>query len=164
MNAILRRPGEILDLVQECRRLSAELYSAGGVTIDTAIDGPPGRPGEGVPIAARTLIQPDGDVVCFATDRYCLDADLRMAHGRNVATWYGRAESTLSDAVAVMRSLSRAVGVFFSLVLSGFSVLKTGGALRFVVPVIVFSLVFAAIGAVARLVIPRLISSVLGHR
>lgn len=163
MNAIFRRPGEILDLVQECRRLSAELYSAGGATIDTAVD-PRGEPSEGVPIAARTVIQPDGDVVCFATDRYCLDADLRIAHGRNVAVWYGRAESTLSEAVAVLRSLSRVVGVFISLVLSGFSVLKTGGALRFVVPVIVFSLVFAAVGAMARLVIPRLISSVLGHR
>jgi len=163
LNAILSRAGEILDLVQECRRLSAELYSAGGVTIDTAID-PQDEPSEGVPIAARTVIQPDGDVVCLVTDRYCLDADLRIAHGRNVAAWYGRAESTLSEAVAVLRSLSRVVGVFISLVLSGFSVLKTGGALRFVVPVIVFSLVFAAVGAMARLVIPRLISSVLGHR
>ena len=163
MNAILRRPGEILDLVQECRRLSAELYSAGGVTIDTAID-PQDEPSEGVPIAARTVIQPDGDVVCFATDRYCLDADLRIAHGRNVATWYGRAESTLSEAVAVLRSLSLVVGVFISLVISGLGVLKTGGVLRFVVPVIVVPLVFATVGAGARLVIPRLISGVLGRR
>jgi len=163
LNAILSRPGEILDLVQECRRLSAELYSVGGVTIDTAID-PRGEPSEGVPIAARTVIQPDGDVVCFATDRYCHDADLRMAHSRNVAAWYGRAESTLSEAVAVMRSLGRAVGVCISLVLSGLGALKTGGALRFVVPMIVVPLVFVTVGAGARLVIPRLISSVLGHR
>jgi hypothetical protein len=163
LNAILRRPGEILDLVQECRRLSAELYSAGGVTIDTAID-PRGEPSEGVPIAARTVIQPDGDVVCFATDRYCLDADLRMAHGRNVAAWYGRAESTLSDAVAVGRSLSRALGAIISLLAGGLGASTASGALRVVVPAIVVPLVFVAVGALARLVLRRLVSSVLGRR
>ena len=163
MNAILRRPGEILDLVQECRRLSAELYSVGGVTIDTAID-PRDEPSEGVPIVARTVIQPDGDVVCFATDRYCLDADLRIAHGRNVATWYGRAESTLSEAVAMMRALSRALGAIISLLAGGLSAITTSGALRLVVPAIVVPLVFVAIGASAKFGLRRLVSSVLGYR
>jgi len=127
LNAILRRPGEILDLLKECRRLGSELFLDGGATIDTAIDEPhaqprEGRPSGGRPIVARTVIQPDGDVVCFATDRYCLDADLRAAHSHNVATWYRRAESTLSQAVALMRSLSRTLGAVISLIAGGLGI------------------------------------------
>lgn len=169
MNTILRRPREILDLVGECRRLSGELYSAGGATIDTAIEDAAGqqREGplrEGVPIVARTVIQPDGDVVCFATDRYYLDADLRTAHDRNVANWYGRAESTLSEAVAMMRSLSRALGAIISLLAGGLGALTTSGALRVVVPAIVVPFVFFSVAGLARLVLRRLVSGVLGRR
>lgn len=163
MNAILRRPGEVLELLKECRRLGAELYSSGGATIDTA--GHTGdQPSEGRPIVARTVIQPDGDVVCFATDRYCLDADLRAAHSSNVATWYGRAESTLNQAVAMMRSLSRALAAVISLLAGGFSFLTTSGFLRIVVPVVVVPLVFGAVAVVARLGMRRVVGGFLRRR
>jgi len=164
LTAVLRHAREVVPLVKECRRLAAELYSAGGATIETAVDDFSRRPEVGAPIAARTVVQPDGDVVCFATDRYCLDADLRVAHDRNVAAWYGRAESTLSEVVTLVRSLSRALGLAISLLAGGVATLTTSGVLRIVVPLIVVPLVFGAVRASARFGLRRLVSGVLGRR
>ena len=164
MTAILRRRTDLRALLEECRRLGRQLVAKGGATIETPVEHRPGGPQEGAAIVARTVIQPDGDVVCFVTDRYCEDADLRAAHGLEVAAWYARAQSTMGEAVAVMRSFSRALALVVSLLVGGLGGLTSSGALRLLIPAVVAPLLFGAVGVTARVGMRRLIRRTLRHR
>ncbi len=86
------------------RTLAVELFGAGGATIDT----PPAQEDE--PILARTVIQPDGDVLVFVDEDRATDAELLGAHTRQVGEWYQRSHATVRQAVVVVRTLALAFG------------------------------------------------------
>ena len=149
------------------QRLGSELYSSGGATVDTAgVDGR--EPTPDAVIRARTVIQPDGDVVCFATYRYCVDAELRDAHHARVAEWYAGAESTLTRAVGVLRTLSLAAGVAIGTLAGGLSGAATSRPWGLVAGVGVgvgFALLVSVlVSAVVHSRLRRLASSLLGRR
>ena len=61
--ASLLRWTEIRTRWQEIQQLRRELFSEGGVVITVPPDA-----ADGAPLAARTVVQPDGDVVCFVSE------------------------------------------------------------------------------------------------
>lgn len=73
-------------LLSEIRRLKADLLSAGGVTIDTPV--PPPEAADAFPVAARTVVQPDGDLLFFVGDAYFVDPDVRQLHAARVSAWF----------------------------------------------------------------------------
>jgi len=87
------------------RDLVIGFLGEGGATVDSP---PPvaGEPNEDRPIGARTVIQPDGDVV-VAIDRSVLgDADLLRGHGQQVDEWYARSAATLRQAALAVRAVA----------------------------------------------------------
>ncbi|MGH9277666.1 MAG: hypothetical protein ACRD12_06110 [Acidimicrobiales bacterium] len=66
-------------------------------------------------VFARTLVQPDGDVVCFVTDRYVDDAALRLEHAQRTAAWFGELHATVDGVTAMTR---RATGWVSALVVA----------------------------------------------
>ena len=58
-------------------------YDRGGVTVDE----PPRAP-EGTPLLARSVIQPDGDVLFFVSEESAADAAHVQAHVSTVLQWY----------------------------------------------------------------------------
>ncbi len=90
-------------MVAESRRLYAEITQAGGSTIDTPL------PSDGMhPLAARTLVQPDGDVICLVDPRFLADAELRLAHHRSVEERLEEVRATVDRVGAMVRSASLA--------------------------------------------------------
>lgn len=75
---------------QEIRRLRVASYDRGGVTVDE----PPRAP-EGVPLLARSVIQPDGDVLFFVSEELAADAARAQAHVSTVLQWYQDAAGSL---------------------------------------------------------------------
>jgi len=90
-----------------------ELFTAGGATIDTPE--PPDGPGDSFEVAARTVVQPDGDVLFLVADRYCLDPDVRRLHTARVAAWFERLEKTVTTTAVALR---RAAVTLVSLVVT----------------------------------------------
>jgi len=95
------RPSSPARLVAECRRLHAEVTGAGGSTIDSPL--PSGGPG---PLAARTLVQPDGDFICLVDPCYLADASVRLAHQQRVEQWMGEVRGTVTEVVTMVRTAS----------------------------------------------------------
>jgi len=145
----------VLDLAQDLRRLGTELYASGGATVDTTDAGTHRQPEPGAIITARTVIQPDGDVVCFATHQYCEDAELRGAHRTLVSDWYRSAESTVTTAAAALGVVSAAFGAAVGTLAGGVS----GAAASRPWGLAVGSAVGAAVVVVASLVVSTVLHS-----
>jgi hypothetical protein len=92
-------PAAIVDRLRCLRRVGEELFEAGGAVIES----PAGQP-VGATVAARTVIQPDGDVLHFVHDGR--DAVTISAHLELVAAWYRR----VSDAFGAVQALLGATG------------------------------------------------------
>jgi hypothetical protein len=75
------------------------MFESGGATIES-----PAGQANGSPLDARTVIQPDGDVVHFMGDRCLRNEGIRTAHVDKVAAWY----ATSATAVGSIRSAWRA--------------------------------------------------------
>lgn len=75
---------------EEFRRLRIASYDRGGVTVDQ----PPRAP-EGTPLLARSVIQPDGDVLFFVSEEVAADAARAQAHVSTVLQWYQDAAGSL---------------------------------------------------------------------
>jgi hypothetical protein len=95
-------------LLAECRRLKHELLGAGGATIDTPA--PPVERPDRFPISARTVVQPDGDIVCLMGDRYPLDPDLRLLHAERVSAWFESMEATVTTTGVALRRAGLTLG------------------------------------------------------
>ena len=95
-------PGE---LAAECRRLYAEIIELGGATVDTTLPfcGPH-------PLAARTVVQPDGGVICMVDPYLLTDADLRRTHQHRVDERMGQLRGAVGQVSAVARTASVAAG------------------------------------------------------
>ena len=93
-------------LATDARRLASELFQGGGATIDT----PPDQ-AAGSPLAVRTVVQADGDVICLVDERHCADVDLRRAHGRQVDAWFVGVGSTLRGTTEAVRTAAVSLGL-----------------------------------------------------
>lgn len=75
---------------QEFRRLRVASFDRGGVTLDQPLHAP-----EGTPLLARSVIQPDGDVLFFVNEESADDAAGVQAHVNRVLQWYQDAAGSL---------------------------------------------------------------------
>lgn len=85
--------------------LVRDLFAAGGVTITT----PPAEGNE--PIYAKTVIQPDGDVLVLVHGAHVTDADVLATHQQRVSQWYVQARTTVHQVVATLRVMVWTVSV-----------------------------------------------------
>jgi hypothetical protein len=89
--------------------LIQELFVEGGATIDT-----PSGADDHTPVLVRTVIQPDGDVVCMVADagRYATDPALRAEHREAVRAWCERFEGVVrTSAWWLERGVAAGVGL-----------------------------------------------------
>ena len=54
-------------------------------------------------MTARTVVQPDGDVLVLVAERYCVDPDLRRLHATRVAAWFEQLETTVTTTAVALR-------------------------------------------------------------
>jgi len=133
-------------LGQECRRLRAELFESGGVTIDT----PHPEAGPSA-LVARTVVQPDGDIICLVGDEASLGDDVVAAHTARVAAWFQDFEKTTHSATATLqRSGLLLVGLLsaVSSVAVGWSNPLRGAATLIVLPIVLATLRHTAVRVV----------------
>jgi hypothetical protein len=104
------RPAELRRRWGEFQALRTDLFDAGGVTIDS----PPNQV-NGSPIHARTVVQPDGDVVWMVDERVVADLAQLRAHTESVIRWYESASDTVTTLGLYLRTvltgLSASLGV-----------------------------------------------------
>ena len=97
------RPGEIRRRWAEFARLRRALFDEGGAAIESPGD-THGRPGA---LDARTVVQPDGDVLWFVDEVIARDARALRAHAESVARWYeesGRTTAALRAQLNILRA------------------------------------------------------------
>ncbi len=92
----------MVTLVRDIHRLKSELLVAGGATIDTPIQSTE----DAVQVAARTVVQPDGDILFFVGDAYLLDPDVRQLHSARVSAWFAGLESIVTTTAVALRGVA----------------------------------------------------------
>jgi hypothetical protein len=91
-----------LALARDLRSLLVPLVSEGGSSILTSNEVGP---------AARTVIQPDGDLVCFLSAGAVADEAAHRAHAAAVAAWGARLAASLRAATAALRAATPLVAL-----------------------------------------------------
>ena len=146
-------PAELARQWAIVRRLVKEMFDAGGVAIESPADQP-----SGAAVDARTIIQPDGDVVHFVGAGCLRNEAIRTAHVDRVAAWY----ATSATAVGSIRSAWRAVGALVSgalgLLLGLFSMQAWGG----LAGIVALVAVPMGVSLAMRSLLPRLLRKVIG--
>jgi len=132
----------------------AHLLGAGGATIDT----PPAA--EDDPISARTVIQPDGDVIVIVDPQALLDDQLVEEHLRRVADWYGRGRGAVHDGLAALRALIAAVSGTLGMSSGWYAFRREGGLSGGLLGVVVFAVLPLFVGWL----LGRIISSVVQRK
>lgn len=94
------RPAEVRRRWADFQKLRNNLFDQGGLTIES-----PSGQCQGEPLHARTVIQPDGDVLWFVHEESEAHAALLRAHCDKVADWYRQANTTLSNLSACLKML-----------------------------------------------------------
>jgi hypothetical protein len=105
------RPAELRRRWDEFRVLRAELFDTGGATIDWPRD-----VSEGSPLLARTVVQPDGDVLWVVHEDFVTDAGMLRSHSESVAGWYESASDTVTALRLYLRTLLTGASVMASAV------------------------------------------------
>jgi hypothetical protein len=102
---------------------------------------------------ARTVIQPDGDIICLVGDETALDRDAVAAHAAQVTAWFQdfattthRAAATLQRGGLVACGLLSAAGSVVAGVATGNPL--SGGAVLIVAPVVLGTLRHTAVRVV----------------
>jgi hypothetical protein len=146
-------PAEVKRQWGVVRGLVQEMFKAGGVAIESPADQQPGSL-----VDARTIIQPDGDVVHFLGDGCLRSEAIRTAHLDTVSTWY----ATSATAVGSIRSAWRAIVALASgtlgLLLGVASAVILGGYVWIAVLVVVPMVLSLGL----RSLLPRLLRKVIG--
>lgn len=97
---LARLPGRV-------RALVTDQFRDGGATIDTRRPAGPG-------VGARTVVQPDGDVLLLVDEEAWEEDAFREAHQRRVAEWFTAFRSTVTTARRVLRRGAALGGVIFA--------------------------------------------------
>ena len=100
-------PRRIVALFKDIQRLKADLLATGGATIETPA--PPPEAGDAFPVAARTVVQPDGDFLFFVGDTYFVDPDLRQLHADRVSAWFADLERRVTASALALRRAALAL-------------------------------------------------------
>ena len=115
------RPEELRRRWAELQTLRFELFEAGGKTIDL----PGAGPGEERVLAARTVVQPDGDTLWIVDEDALEDAGLMEAHLDEVARWYGEATDTVNALALYLRTVRATVTGVTGILSGGTSLLSS---------------------------------------
>ena len=146
-------PGEVKRQWRVVRDLVQEMFKAGGVVIESPTDQQPGSL-----VDARTIIQPDGDVVHFLGDGCLRNEAIRTAHLDRVSTWYATSATAVGSIRSVWRAIVALVSGALGLLLSLVSAQVWGGyvwiAILVVVPMVL------SLGL--RSLLPRVLRKVIG--
>lgn len=126
------------------RTMAVELFRQGGMTLDT----PASRRAD--LIGARTLIQPDGDVVVIVDDVSLLDDDLLRRHRQLVGAWYERSKTTMRQVEVSLRALIFAVAAVVAVASGWFTSGVVDGILRLPIGAAVSRVVFPVLRLAAR--------------
>lgn len=92
-------------LVSDIRRLKRELLDAGGATIETPE--PPAGTADDFQLAARTVVQPDGDLLFFVAETYLAEPDVRQLHAARVSAWFAGLERIVTGGAVALRRAAR---------------------------------------------------------
>jgi hypothetical protein len=146
-------PGEVARQWSEVRRLVKEMFEHGGATIESPAD-----QADGSLVDARTVIQPDGDVVHFVGDGCLRNEGIRTAHVEKVAAWYASSATAFGSIRSAWRAAVALVSGALGLLLSVVSSAVWGGyvwvAILVVVPM--------ALSLGLRTLLPRLLRKAIG--
>ena len=115
-------PAELLRQWRVVKQLAREMFRAGGVAIESPADQPSGSP-----VDARTIIQPDGDVVHFLGARCLRDQAIRRAHLDKVESWYSSSATAVGSVRSAWRAAVALVSGALGLLLGLFSMQVWGG-------------------------------------
>ena len=125
-------PVAVVDHLREVRRVAEEMFQAGGAVIET----PAGRT-DGEPVSARTVIQPDGDVLHFVDRHELGNGPLLAAHAEVVDAWYRRASDAFGAVQSLLGTAGRALAVAVGVVAGALSALTLDAVAGLVVVVVV---------------------------
>ena len=125
-------PVAVVDHLREVRRVAEEMFQAGGTVIET----PAGRT-DGETVSARTVIQPDGDVLHFVDRHELGNGPLLAAHAEVVDAWYRRASDAFGAVQSLLGTAGRALAVAVGVVAAAVSALTLDAVAGLVVVVVV---------------------------
>ncbi len=142
------------------RSLAGELFKQGGVAIDT----PPA--GEREPVALRTVIQPDGDVLVLVREAPVPDDQLLAEHRRRVDRWYQGNRDAVHQAAGALRAMVSTLSLG-SAAASGWAAFERasgfpGVLLGLVLPCVVFPVAKLGLGRLASTFLRRRMDRWLG--
>jgi len=142
------------------RSLTAGFLREGGATITTS------SAAEATTVVARTVIQPDGDVLVMVNLGF-LHAEVLLAqHSRQVAEWFDRSRASMRQATLALQALALSVSGGAAAE-SWWSVYRrlhgiAGGVTGLVASAVAFPLVHLLIGRLASVVVRRQVDRWLG--
>jgi hypothetical protein len=125
-------PVAAVDHLRQVRHVAEEMFQAGGAVIET----PAGRT-DGEPVSARTVIQPDGDVLHFIDRRELGNGPLLAAHAEVVDAWYRRASDAFGAVQSMLGAAGRALAAGVGVVAAVVSALALDAVVGLVVVVVV---------------------------
>jgi hypothetical protein len=146
-------PAEVKRQWDVVRGLVQEMFTSGGVAIESPADQPSGSL-----VDARTIIQPDGDVVHFLGDGCLRTEALRTAHLDRVAAWYRSSATAVGSIRSAWRAITALVSGVLGLLLGLVSALAWGG----LVGIAILVVVPMALSLALRSLLPRLLRKVIG--
>ena len=147
------KPAEVKHQWGVVRGLVQEMFKAGGVAIESPVDQQPGSL-----VDARTIIQPDGDMVHFLGDGCLRTEALRTAHLDRVAAWYLTSATAVGSIRRAWRAAVALVSGALGLLLGLLSALAWGGLVGIAILVVVPMVMSLGL----RSLLPRVLRKVIG--
>lgn len=95
---------------KDWRDVAVEFLGEGGAMITT-----PPVDHENQPVLARTIVQPDGDVLVIVDRAALIDASVLTAHQHRVDEWYRRRTVVVRQAAIAFKALAIAIGAVMAL-------------------------------------------------
>lgn len=97
------------------------MLQAGGATIETPPQQAPDQT-----VLARTVIQPDGDVLVLVHGNYVRDGQLQRDHSAVVSGWYARSDAAFTNVRVLLNSARRFVAGAIAAVAAVITTLQWG--------------------------------------
>jgi hypothetical protein len=114
-------PVAVAGQLRQVRRVAEEMFQAGGAVIET-----PAAQGDGDPVSARTVIQPDGDVLHFVDRKAIGNRPLLAAHAEVVDAWYRRSSAAFGAVQSMLGAAGRMLATAVGIVAAAVSALTLG--------------------------------------
>lgn len=141
----LRSLSDVAPLWAECRALARAIRETGGVIVET-----PEPVGRHDGVVARTVIQPDGDILYLVRASYRHRPDIAAAHAQRVRAWFDTAEAKIAGLAALIRVSTAGAGIGIGAAGSALAVVATGDALTLGWSILTGAGTFAAVGVIGQ--------------